>query len=115
MMSSQFGHQIGDRPETFFYSATKHAVRVLCEGWRQELRSFSEENNIRIAQLSPGLVKTEILEAMSNVGKAMSDTIFEALPHLNAEDIAECVKFILESPPRMQIHDILVRPTLQIW
>ena len=110
MMSSQFGHQISD---DFFYSATKHAVRVLCEGWRQELRSLSEENNIRIGQVSPGLVKTEIVQAMCNVDKATSDAIFEALPHLNAGDVAECVKFILESPSRMQIHDILVRPTMQ--
>ena len=59
------------------------------------------------------MVKTEIVQASRNVDKATSDAIFDALPHLNAEDVAECVKFILESPSRMQIHDILVRPTMQ--
>ena len=69
-----------------------------------------EENNIHIGQIFPGLVKTEIVQS---IDKARSDATFEALPHLNADNAAECVKLILESPSRMQIHDILVRPTMQ--
>ena len=77
------------------------------------MRSYAEENNIRIAQLSPGMVKTEIAEAGFGIDKATADAFYETIPHLKVEDIAECVKFILESPSRMQIHDILVRPTMQ--
>ena len=79
------------------------------------MRSYAEENHIRIAQLSPGVIKTEIAEKGFNIDEAASDALFDSIPHMKVEDIAECVKFILESPPRMQIHDILVRPTLQKW
>ena len=115
-MGSIFGHGRldSDFPQIYFYSATKHAVTALLEGWRQELRSLNEENNIRIAQLSPGVVKTGIVEAANpNIDKATAEAIFQTLPHLNVEDIAECVKYVLESPIRMQVHDIIVRPTQQ--
>ena len=116
LTSSIFGHQLeSPYPGVYFYCATKHAVKALCEGWRRELRSYAEENNIRIAQLSPGMVKTEIAEVGFGIDKATSDALYDSIPHLKVEDMAQCVKFILESPPRMQIHDILVRPTLQIW
>ena len=116
LTSSQFGHQLESPfPGVYFYAATKHMVKALCEGWRQELRSYAEENHIRIAQLSPGVIKTEIAEKGFNIDKATSDALYDSIPHMKVEDIAECVKFILESPPRMQIHDILVRPTLQKW
>ena len=61
------------------------------------------------------MIKTEIAEKGFNIDKATSDALYETIPHMKVEDMAECVKFILESPPRMQIHDILVRPTLQKW
>jgi len=116
LTSSIFGHQLeSPYPGVYFYCATKHAVKALCEGWRRELRSYAEENNIRIAQLSPGMVKTEIAEVGFGIDKATSDALYDSMPHLKVEDMAQCVKFILESPPRMQIHDILVRPTLQKW
>ena len=115
-MGSLMGHGRLDSnfPEANFYAATKNAVTALVEGWRQELRSLSEENNIRIAQISPGVVKTGALEAaVPNIDKAMAEAIYKTIPHLNVEDVAECVKYVLECPIRMQIHDILVRPTQQ--
>merc|ERR1711993_124439 len=74
LTSSIFGHQLeSPYPGVYFYCATKHAVKALCEGWRRELRSYAEENNIRIAQLSPGMVKTEIAEVGFGIDKATSD------------------------------------------
>ena len=90
-------------------------MTALVEGWRQELRSISEENRIRIATISPGMVKTGIIEAAINVDRATAESIWETIPHLSSIDVANSVKFILESPPNMQVHDILVRPTQQTW
>jgi NADP-dependent 3-hydroxy acid dehydrogenase YdfG len=46
-----------------FYSATKHAVRVLCEGLRQEARAAGVP--LRVSMVSPGLVHTDFFSAMS--------------------------------------------------
>jgi len=48
------GHKVG--PEFAVYAATKHAVRVLAEGFRQEVKSY----NIRTTIISPGAVATEL-------------------------------------------------------
>ena len=71
-------------------------------------------NNIRIAQLSPGIVKTEFLQVMMG-DKAKADATYQSLDWdpLQAIDMANCVKFILEAPKHVQVHDILVRPTFQ--
>ena len=107
IIGSLRGHQIyPNSPKSHFYAATKFVVTALVEGWRQELRSISEENRIRIATISPGMV---------NVDKATADSIWETIPHLSSIDVANSVKFILESPPNVQVHDILVRPIQQTW
>ena len=93
-----------------FYSATKFAVTALCEGWRQELRDLN--NNIRIAQLCPGVVETEFAEVASK-DKAKAEALYKTMDCLQSEDMADCIKFILGAHPRMQIHDVLVRPTQQ--
>ena len=67
-------------------------------------------NNIRIAQLSPGMVQTEF----ADVAFGNEHNVFANMPKpLLAEDMANSIKFIIEAPEHVQIHDILVRPTSQ--
>ena len=67
-------------------------------------------NNIRVAQLCPGLVKTEF----QDVAFGKEHTIFSGDDKpLLAEDMAKSIKFIIEAPSHVQIHDIMVRPTYQ--
>lgn len=109
MSGHRVPHMLGGK--TRFYSATKFAVTALLEGWRQEVRDLGN-NNIRIGQLSPGVVETEFAMVM-NKDKAKADQLYASMECLTAQDMADCLKFILSAPPRMQIHDILVRPTQQ--
>src|SRR5579871_1809358 len=53
-VSSVAGHKV--RPGSVVYSATKHAVRVISEGLRQEVKPY----NIRTTIISPGAVATEL-------------------------------------------------------
>jgi len=109
MVNSLSGHRVPPG-NLRFYSATKFAVTGLLEGWRQELRSMTPPNNIRVAQLCPGLVKTEF----QDVAFGKEHTIFSCNDKpLFAEDMANSIKFIIEAPPHVQIHDIMVRPTYQ--
>ena len=53
------GHKVG--PEFAVYAATKHAVRVPAEGFRQEVKSY----NIRTTIISPGAVATELANSVT--------------------------------------------------
>ena len=48
-----------------------------------------------------------------NKDKIMADKLYASMDCLQSQDMADCIKFIMEAHPRMQIHDILVRPTQQ--
>src|SRR5690349_4717970 len=53
-VSSVAGHRVG--PGFAVYAATKHAVRALSEGLRQEVKPYT----IRTTVISPGAVATEL-------------------------------------------------------
>ena len=77
-----------------------------------KLRSMEPPNNIRVAQLCPGLVKTEFQE----VAFGKENTVFSNMEKpLVADDMANSIKFIIEAPAHVQIHDIMVRPTSQFY
>src|SRR6058998_517876 len=58
-VSSVAGHKIG--PDFAVYAATKHAVRALAEGFRQEVKPY----NIRTTIISPGAVATELPDSVT--------------------------------------------------
>ena len=58
-VSSVAGHKV--RPGGAVYSATKHAVRALSEGLRQEVKPY----NIRTTVISPGAVATELPDSIT--------------------------------------------------
>jgi len=111
MISSMSGHRVPPNPSTRFYCATKYAVNALVEGWRQEVRDLG--THIRVSALSPGLVETEFQSAMYPDDPEQVKSIQSSVKCLQAEDMAESVKYMLSAPPHVQIHDILVRPTEQ--
>lgn len=72
-------------------------------------------NNIRVSCLSPGLVETEFDSVQNKDKPEKINKVYESIECLQAEDMAAHVKHILELPKRVQINDILVRPTQQIF
>jgi NADP-dependent 3-hydroxy acid dehydrogenase YdfG len=58
-VSSVAGHKVG--PAGVVYAATKHAVRVISEGLRQEVKPY----NIRSTVISPGMVATELVDSIT--------------------------------------------------
>ena len=66
-VASTAGHKI--MPNGTVYSATKHAVRALSEGLRQEVKPW----NIRTTIVSPGAVNTELQESITetDIAKGM--------------------------------------------
>lgn len=66
-----------------------------------------KNDKIRFSSVSPGLTKTDILDAGSyeNV-----DQIYGGLASLNAEDISQTVMFILSTPMHVQIAEVTIKP-----
>jgi NADP-dependent 3-hydroxy acid dehydrogenase YdfG len=106
-VSSVAGHSV--RPGGAVYSATKHAVRVISEGLRQEVKPY----NIRSTIISPGAVATELPDSITepDVAKGIHD-FYErfAIP---ADSFARMVAFAMSQPEDVDINEILFRPTRQ--
>jgi len=105
-LNSMSGHRL--TPLLHFYSATKFAVTALTEGFRRQLADIS---NIRITSISPGLVETEFLTRALESESAAKSIFSRCERVIKAEDIANILLFSLSSPPNMQIHEVMVRPT----
>uniref|UniRef100_A0A8D8TE43 Dehydrogenase/reductase SDR family member 11 n=1 Tax=Cacopsylla melanoneura TaxID=428564 RepID=A0A8D8TE43_9HEMI len=105
-LSSNVAHLVPRLPALHFYSASKHAVRALTEGLRQELRNINSK--IKITSISPGLVKSQIFK--SSLGDKFDKSLYESHPSLQADDIANTIEFILSSPSHVQLHDIIIKP-----
>jgi NADP-dependent 3-hydroxy acid dehydrogenase YdfG len=106
-VASVAGHKV--RPGSTVYSATKHAVRVISEGLRQEVKPY----NIRTTIISPGLVATELHESVTDpeVRKAVTENYRKtAIP---ADSFARMVAFAIEQPEDVDVNEILFRPTAQ--
>ena len=105
-VSSVAGHKVG--PGFAVYAATKHAVRALSEGLRQEVKPY----NIRTTVISPGAVDTELPNSVTEPDIAANiRKMYEiAIP---AESFARAVSFAMSQPDDMDINEILYRPTRQ--
>ena len=78
-----------------------------------QLFNQEETKHIRVAQISPGLVETEFSFVMNKGNKRKAEDTYKSIQCLQAEDMADHVKYILHTPKHVQITDILVRPTEQ--
>lgn len=95
--------------DTGMYAATKHAVRAMTEGLRQELRQAGSP--IRISSVSPANTDTEFMDRM--LGKAKAKENRPEYRQLEPEDVADAVLYLLSTPSHVEINDILMRPTNQ--
>jgi NADP-dependent 3-hydroxy acid dehydrogenase YdfG len=82
------------------YSATKWAVGAIGEGLRAELRQMHENTRIRVTLIEPGMTDTDFFDQRPQ--NALED-----------DDIARAVVYAISQPERVDVNEILVRPTSQ--
>ena len=107
-ISSMAAHRVP--PQSAFYAATKHAVRALTEGLRQELHALG--SGIKVTAISPGYVQTEFA-ARFHKSEEAGAAVYARYPPLQAEDVVEAVLYALGTPAHAGVHDILMRPLAQ--
>lgn len=106
-VSSVAGHKVG--PGSAVYAATKHAVRALTEGLRQEVKP----HNIRTTVISPGAVDTELPHTITDPDVAgRVNQLYEQVA-IPADSFARAVAFAISQPDDVDINEILFRPTRQ--
>jgi NADP-dependent 3-hydroxy acid dehydrogenase YdfG len=90
------------------YAATKNAVRAISEGLRQEAG-----DRLRVTGISPGFVKTEFAEAMTN--PEIKSRILQNMGEIGIppDAIARAIAFAIEQPADVDVGDIVIRPTAQ--
>lgn len=91
------------------YCATKHAVNAFTRVVREETAG----KNIRIMQISPGMVNTEFSKVRFKGDQKTADTVYAGMTPLEAEDIARMMTFMLEQPRHVVIDEIITMPTDQ--
>lgn len=106
-VSSVAGHRVG--PGFAVYAATKHAVRALSEGLRQEVKPY----NIRTTVISPGAVATELPNSVTDPAAAERIRKFYAEVAVPADAFARAVAYAMSQPDDVDINEILFRPTKQ--
>jgi NADP-dependent 3-hydroxy acid dehydrogenase YdfG len=107
-VSSVAGHKVG--PDYAVYAATKHAVRVLSEGLRQEVKPY----NIRTTVISPGAVATELPNSVTEPDIAEGIHKFYDEIAIPADSFARAVAFAMSQPEDVDVNEILFRPTRQV-
>jgi NADP-dependent 3-hydroxy acid dehydrogenase YdfG len=106
-VSSVAGHKVG--VGNAVYCATKHAVRVISEGLRQEVKAW----NLRTTVISPGAVATELPESATEPDVAAGLRKFYDANAIPADSFARAVAFAISQPEDVDINEILFRPTRQ--
>jgi NADP-dependent 3-hydroxy acid dehydrogenase YdfG len=106
-VSSVAGHKVG--PGSAVYAATKHAVRALSEGLRQEVTPY----NIRTTIISPGAVLSELPSTITNPAAAARVRELYERVAISADSFANMVAFAISQPEDVDVNEILFRPTKQ--
>ena len=101
------GHKV--TPAGAVYAATKHAVRALSEGLRQEVKPY----NIRTTVISPGAVATELPNSITESDVAENIHKFYEAFAIPADSFATMVAFAMSQAEDVDVNEILFRPTRQ--
>jgi ribitol 2-dehydrogenase len=102
--SSISGHQaIQWEP---IYSASKHAIQSFVHGLRRQVAP----NNIRVGEVSPGIVLNELWGYDDPAAIASKVAAREGL---RSEDVADAVLYMLTRPAHVTIRDLVILPQNQ--
>jgi NADP-dependent 3-hydroxy acid dehydrogenase YdfG len=102
------GHMVF--PNYGVYGATKAAVAHLTRNLRAELGP----RGVRVKNVEPGLVRTELGDHASDAGIRESLAAWrDEIGPLPPEDIADAIAFAVTAPARMNVAELIVLPTTQ--
>ena len=96
-------------PTQAVYAGTKNAVRTLLEALRQE----STDGMLRTTSISPGFVRTELIDYL--VDPELREQMQQRMADIGIDPaaVARAIAFAIGQPDDVEIGDITIRPTVQ--
>ncbi|WP_315719390.1 MULTISPECIES: SDR family oxidoreductase [unclassified Bradyrhizobium] len=91
-------------PTAAIYCATKHAVRAISDGLRQE------NETLRVTCIHPGVVESELASTITDETAAEMMRSYRAIA-LQPDAIGRAVRYAIEQPDDVDVNEIVVRPT----
>lgn len=91
------------------YCATKHAVKAFTRAMREETCG----KNIRVMEVSPGMVETNFSVTRFHGDKNQADAVYKGMIPLSPLDIAEIIEFMVTRPRHVVLDEIITMPTDQ--
>ncbi|RSD14054.1 SDR family oxidoreductase [Amycolatopsis eburnea] len=96
-------------PAQAVYAGTKNAVRTLLEALRQE----STDGVLRTTSISPGFVRTELVDHVEDPAQREQAQQAMAALGIGPDAVARAIAFAIEQPDDVEIGDLTIRPTRQ--
>ena len=92
------------------YNASKWGVVAFSEALRQEVLKY----HVRVTIIEPGAVATELTTHITDpAAKKASEEFAKSITPLESEDIANAILYAVTQPDRVDVNEILIRPTEQ--
>ncbi|MGJ5009028.1 SDR family oxidoreductase [Bradyrhizobium oligotrophicum] len=91
-------------PTAAIYCATKHAVRAISDGLRQE------NDKLRVTCIHPGVVESELASTITDETAAEMMRSYRAIA-LQPDAIGRAVRYAIQQPDDVDVNEIVVRPT----
>jgi NADP-dependent 3-hydroxy acid dehydrogenase YdfG len=91
------------------YNLTKFGVSAVSESLREEL----SPHHVRVSVVEPGAVATELSSHVRDGVREQVQQRFEGIERLQADDIADTIRFIVTRAAHVAINEVLIRPTAQ--
>lgn len=94
------------------YNVSKWGVTAFSEALRLEV----SQHNIRVTVIEPGMVNTGIDQHIRDAGaRQRSQELRNSITPLESVDVASAIVYAVTQPPRVNVNEILIRPTTQTW
>jgi serine 3-dehydrogenase len=106
-IGSTAGHQV--YPKGNVYNASKFAVKALTEGINLDVAG----TKVRVSSVDPGFVHTEFSNVRFHGDDERAEGVYRGFDPLTAEDVADCVHFVVTRPPHVNVFDMILLPTAQ--
>jgi NADP-dependent 3-hydroxy acid dehydrogenase YdfG len=107
LIGSVAGRQV--YPKGNVYCASKWSVRAIYEALRLDL----SRPGIRVSTVDPGIVKTDFSLVRFKGDAPRAEAVYRDIEHLNPEDVADAVRYIVTRPPHVNVGEIVLWPSAQ--
>ncbi len=102
----------------FFGHTAYHATKAALHQFSRQLRNDTMGRRIRVTEICPGRVETEIFgRNMGGSPEALElawETYYEGFESLTTDDIVACLDFAIDSPRHVNLTMLEVLPTFQV-